>query len=90
MRRRYNNAGVLQTSGRRMPILLLKSLPSLTRIRSEQVLTGKKRRRLLLVRSRKGGLLAGVGVVVLGGRGVVLVLEAPLEDLLKDVLRDLR
>jgi len=29
-----------------------------------------------------GGLLAGVGVVVLGGRRVVLVLRAPLEDLL--------
>jgi hypothetical protein len=37
-----------------------------------------------------GGLLAGVGVIVLGGRRVVLVLRAPLEDLLEDVLRDLK
>jgi hypothetical protein len=36
------------------------------------------------------GLLAGVGIVVLGGRRVVLVLGAPLEDLLEDVLRDLK
>jgi hypothetical protein len=36
-----------------------------------------------------GGLLAGIGVVILGRRGVVLVLGAPLEDLLKDVLGDL-
>jgi len=35
------------------------------------------------------GLLARVGVVILGGRRVVLVLRAPLEDLLEDVLRDL-
>ena len=36
-----------------------------------------------------GGLLARVGVVVLGGRRVVLVLGAPLEDLLENVLGDL-
>ena len=36
-----------------------------------------------------GGLLAGVGIVVLGGSGVVLVLRAPLEDLLEDVLGNL-
>jgi hypothetical protein len=36
-----------------------------------------------------GGLLAGVGVVILGGRRVVLVLGAPLEDLLKHVLGNL-
>lgn len=36
-----------------------------------------------------GGLLAGVGIVVLGGRGIVLVLGAPLEDLLEHVLGDL-
>lgn len=36
-----------------------------------------------------GGLLAGIGVVVLGWGGVVLVLGAPLEHLLKNVLGDL-
>jgi len=36
-----------------------------------------------------GGLLAGIGVVVLGWGGVVLVLRAPLEHLLEDVLGDL-
>ena len=36
-----------------------------------------------------GGLLAGVGVVILGGRRVVLVLGAPLKDLLEDVLGNL-
>ena len=36
-----------------------------------------------------GGLLAGVGIVVLGGSGVVLVLGAPLEYLLENVLGDL-
>lgn len=36
-----------------------------------------------------GGLLAGVGIVVLGGSGVVLVLGAPLEHLLENVLGDL-
>ena len=36
-----------------------------------------------------GGLLARVGVVILGGRRVVLVLGAPLEDLLEDVLGNL-
>lgn len=36
-----------------------------------------------------GGLLARVGVVVLGRGGVVLVLGAPLEDLLENVLGDL-
>ena len=36
-----------------------------------------------------GGLLARVGVVILGGRRVVLVLGAPLKDLLEDVLGNL-
>ena len=36
-----------------------------------------------------GGLLAGVGVIDLSGRWVVLVLGAPLEDLLKHVLGNL-
>jgi hypothetical protein len=36
-----------------------------------------------------GGLLAGVGVIDLSGRWVVLVLGAPLEGLLEDVLGDL-
>lgn len=36
-----------------------------------------------------GGLLAGIGIVVLGRSGVVLVLRAPLEHLLEDVLGDL-
>jgi hypothetical protein len=35
------------------------------------------------------GLLAGVGIVILSRRGVVLVLRAPLKNLLEDVLRDL-
>jgi hypothetical protein len=33
-----------------------------------------------------GGLLAGVGIVVLGGLGVVLVVFAPFDDLLEDRL----
>jgi hypothetical protein len=45
---------------------------------------------LLIPLLNVGGLLAGVGIVVLGRRGVVLVLRAPLENLLEDVLRDLR
>jgi hypothetical protein len=36
-----------------------------------------------------GRLLAGVGVIVLGGRRVVLVLGAPLEHLLEHILRNL-
>jgi hypothetical protein len=36
-----------------------------------------------------GGLLAGVGIVILGGRRVVLVLRAPLKDLLENVLGNL-
>ena len=36
------------------------------------------------------GLLAGVGVIVLGRRGVVLVVAAPLEDLAENRLGDLR
>jgi hypothetical protein len=35
------------------------------------------------------GLLAGIGVVVSGGRGVVLVMLAPLNNLLKNRLINL-
>ena len=37
-----------------------------------------------------GGLLAQVDVIAMGGRRVVLVLGAPLEHLLEDVLGDLK
>ena len=37
-----------------------------------------------------GGLLARVGVVIGGRRGVVLVVDAPVDDFLEDVLGDLR
>ena len=36
------------------------------------------------------GLLARVGIIVLGGLGIVLVVLAPFNDLLKDRLIDLR
>lgn len=36
-----------------------------------------------------GGLLAGVGVVILGCRGVAAVMGAPLDDLLHDGFVDL-
>ena len=35
------------------------------------------------------GLLAGVGIIVLGGLGIVLVVLAPFDDLLEDRLVDL-
>ncbi len=37
-----------------------------------------------------GGLLARVGVIVIGGSRVVLVVLAPLDNLLQDGLVDLR
>lgn len=33
-----------------------------------------------------GGLLAGIGLLILGGRGVVAVVLAPLNDLAEDCL----
>jgi hypothetical protein len=36
-----------------------------------------------------GGLLAGVGVIILGDGGVVLVMLAPLDDLLENGIIDL-
>jgi len=36
-----------------------------------------------------GGLLAAIGIIILGGGGVVLVMLAPLDDLLEDLLIDI-
>jgi hypothetical protein len=36
-----------------------------------------------------GGLLAGIGVIILGGGGVIAVMLAPLDDLLENLLIDL-
>jgi hypothetical protein len=36
-----------------------------------------------------GSLLAGIGVIILGGGGVIAVMLAPLDDLLENLLIDL-
>jgi len=37
-----------------------------------------------------GGLLAGVGIVIVDGNGVILVPGAPFNDLLEDLIVDLK